>query len=96
VNNIVVREGERGVFGTKRRMIVRRNRYGIGMDVGWLVVDRDGAVVEVWWGNTRDRVSLSSLIADGLDHEYNFDPPTDAEIDEAAGPATEQGGADAE
>lgn len=84
MSNIVVREGERGVFGTRRKMIVRPNKYRIGIDVGWLVVDRDGAVVEIWWGNTRDRASLASLVEDAK-REYDFDPPTDDEITEAGG-----------
>ena len=57
----------------KKQMIVRENKPGFGLDVGWRVFDREGFSDEVWWGNTRDAETLKLAIKDAERLGYDFD-----------------------
>jgi hypothetical protein len=67
------------VLGT-RYVIVRPNKHGFGIDVGWGIFDRDGVFCHLWWGNTRNRASLSALMDDCRARGTAFEPPTEAEL----------------
>ena len=44
-----------------RQLIVRPNRLGIGIDVGWAV-----GMLNIWWGNTKDADTLARLAEDAV------------------------------
>lgn len=47
-----------------KKLYAAPNKYGIGIDVGWLFIDDNGEELRLKWGNTRDAETLRSLVAD--------------------------------
>jgi hypothetical protein len=43
------------------------------IQVGWRVIDRDGAPYECWWGSCRDETALQSLIQDARAKGHEFE-----------------------
>jgi hypothetical protein len=65
-----------------RYLVVRPNRLGFGLDVGWGVWDRDGVFCHLWWGNTRDQTSLTALADDCRRRGEVFEGPVDTKIEQ--------------
>lgn len=56
-----------------KELIVKRNSFGIGYDVGWRVWSpKDEKWCEIYWGNTKGRHSLKAMIGDAIAHGYIF------------------------
>jgi hypothetical protein len=56
-----------------RALVVKVNRYNLGLDVGWRFIAASGMVVwEHMWGRTKDEDSLSKLCLDLRSRGFEF------------------------
>jgi hypothetical protein len=54
-------------------MIAQINDIGFGIDIGWRIYDTDNQPLEIYWGNTKNSISLKSLIQDARRQGHDFD-----------------------
>jgi hypothetical protein len=57
----------------KKQMIAQINDIGFGIDIGWRIYDTDNQPLEIYWGNTKNSISLKSLIQDARRQGHDFD-----------------------
>jgi hypothetical protein len=56
-----------------KKLVWKPNRLGIGLDVGWLITDRDGVPCSVKWGNCKGHEQLPLLLADAQKHGHEVE-----------------------
>ena len=74
-----------------KAMILRYNRLGRGIDVGWRFGTR-AEMREIFWATTPDVLSLRTVIATAQQMGEVFTPPTEAAIAAVTDPANGRDG----